>query len=255
MHVSSDSHLLLARCDVEANDLVVLTPASCATCFVAFSEAQFELKVSPENYGKRLAWWPELNWGTFCLCVFLAKTLVTSLPSGLSAHLNFLPTGVNDNFEAYAQKVQQNPLYRNCVGPIAASCRISNDQFDHALRRAATIIRCHAVPIWSEDSGGHPWFAETSWAKGGKGDVVALVPMVDLAAHASDPNCVIGHPDTAALSILATQCKLPCGPDAHYFALQATRPIKKGDRFTVNKNVPYGFDEKTFISWFGYPFK
>ncbi|EPY40304.1 hypothetical protein AGDE_03624 [Angomonas deanei] len=217
-------------------------------------ENNFPIKFSPKNFGEEMPFWHDLNRGSFAFVSFLAKVLLTGHPRGVQSYLDVLPFDQEMPMGIIADKAQGSPEYRECVKPLVELCKTDSVEFDLAFRHAYCLFRRHAIPFWSTTdnwSGGHPFFQTSPFAQS-RGDIMGMVPVLDLALHSPDPNASVGYPDAEMLQWLSQERNIGVKSDKGYFVMQALRDIQEGEVVSVNKNAYFNFDDDTFRAWFGY---
>ncbi|KEG13362.1 hypothetical protein DQ04_01051150 [Trypanosoma grayi] len=248
---------LMATSTIPAYDFVAVVPTSATLSVITVAEDQsFPLKVSPENHGDELAFWPDLTWGSFVLIGYLAKALRTGYPRGVRSYLDVLPFDQGMPIGRVADVAQKSHGYKELVAPLKNACKAQDADFNLAFRHAYCLFRRHAIPFWSNTevgSGGHPGFQRSPFAESGHGDIIGMVPVLDLALHSPEPNAAIGYPDTDMLQWLAQEKKAGIQMEKGYFVMQALREIHEGETISVDKNAYFNFDDAMFKAWFGYP--
>jgi hypothetical protein len=241
---------------IPANDFAVVVPCRATLSVLNVTDDPLSpVKAGPQNFGEELPWWPDLTWGSFAVIAHMARVMVTQQPKGVYSFLDLLPFDPGMPVGRVADAAQKSRMYQQAVRPMQLACRVPEEEFDVALRHAYCLFRRHAVPFWTSSGGGHPHFASCELAAkctSGKGEILGLIPVVNMAAHSSKPNAVIGSPDSDMLAYLAQTRDIS---DPNLFVLQAIADIRPGEEITVDKNSFYGFDEETFAAWFGFPFR
>lgn len=155
-----------------------------------------------------------------------------------------------------ADIAQATDEYRAWTAPLIHQCNVGNADFDLAFRHAYCLFRRHAIPFWTSNptlSAGHPYFQSSPYAQSGQGDIMGMVPVLDLALHSPQPNTTIGYPDRDMLQWLRQEKKISARENAGFFVMQALHDISPGDVISVDKNMYFKFDNDTFRAWFGYP--
>lgn len=255
VHVTSLG--LIATSTIPAYDFVAVVPTSATLSVLSLAEDQsFPLKVSPQNHSEPLAFWPDLTLGSFALVGYLARALHTGSPRGVSSYLRVLPLNQDMPVGSVVDAAQKSSGYRELIEPVQNACKAQQSDFDLAFRHAYCLFRQHAVPFWSYSEGigrGHPDFQLSPFVEGGCGDIVGLIPVLDLASHSPEPNAAIGYPDADMLHWLVQEKKTCVPNNRGYFVLQAQRDIHEGEMITTDKNAYFNFDDATFEAWFGYP--
>jgi hypothetical protein len=240
---------------IPVNDFAVVVPCKATISVLNVTEDPLSpVKAGPQNFGEELQWWPDLTWGSFAVIAHMARVILTQQPKGLYSYMDLLPFDPGMPIGKVADAAQKSRMYQQAVRPMQVACRAQEEQFNAALRHAYCLFRRHAVPFWTSAGGGHPFFSSCELATNctsGKGEIIGLIPLINMAAHSSKPNAVIGSPDSDMLAFLSQERGIT---EPNLFVLQATRDIHPGEEITVNKNSFYGFDEETFAAWFGFPF-
>ncbi|ORC92080.1 uncharacterized protein TM35_000042940 [Trypanosoma theileri] len=248
---------LVATKTIPAFDFVAVVPTSATLSVLTVVEDQsFPLKVSPMNHGEELSFWPDLTLGSFVFVAYLAKALRTGYPRGVRSYLDVLPFDQGMPIGRVADLAQQSTEYKEFVAPLKEACKAQDANFDLAFRHAYCLFRRHAVPFWSHTeagSGGHPDFQNSPFATDSLGDIIGMIPVLDLALHSPEPNASIGYPDADMLQWLAQEKKAGIRVEKGYFVMQALRDIQEGEVVSVNKNAYFNFDDATFKAWFGFP--
>ncbi|KAG8343961.1 SET domain [Trypanosoma vivax] len=257
VHVTT--HGLTATRKIHAYDFVAIVPTSATLSVLNVSEEpSFPLKVSPTNHGEVLHFWGDLSLGSFAFVGFLAKVLLSGQPQGLRGYLDVLPVDLTTPMSRVAEEGQRTDGYKKMVASLKHYCKVGDADFDAAFRYSYCLFRRHGIPFWSfsatgDCEGGHPDFRHSPFVKFGRGDIIGLVPILDLASHSVDPNAAIGYPDSEMLQWLVQEKKASIQSNKGYFVMQALRDIHEGERVTVNKNAYFNFDDEAFESWFGFP--
>ncbi|RNF08601.1 uncharacterized protein Tco025E_07130 [Trypanosoma conorhini] len=248
---------LVATSTIPAYDFVAVVPTSATLSLLNLAEdGSFPLKVSPQNHGEELAFWPDLTYGSFAFIGYLTKALRTGSPRGVRSYLDVLPFDPGMAIGSVADAAQTTKGYSKMIEPLKNVCKSQDVEFNVTFRHAYCLFRRHAIPFWSNTeagSGGHPDFQHSPYAEESYGDILGMVPVLDLALHSPEPNASIGYPDADMLQWLAQEKKAGIQVDKGYFVMQAQRDIHKGEVITVNKNAYFNFDDATFKAWFGYP--
>ena len=242
--------------NIPAHDFAVVVPCKATISVLNVTDDPLSpIKAGPQNFGEELPWWPDLTWGSFTVIAQVARVILTQQPKGLHSYIDVLPFDPGMPIGKVADNAQKSRMYQQAVRPMQLACRAQDDHFNMALRHAYCLFRRHAVPFWTSAGGGHPFFSTcelaTSSSSTGKGEIIGFIPVVDMAAHSSKPNAVIGAPDAEMVAFLAQERGIS---DSNVFVLQATRDILAGEEITVDKNSFYNFDEETFAAWFGFPY-
>ncbi|RNE99392.1 hypothetical protein TraAM80_08213 [Trypanosoma rangeli] len=248
---------LVATSTIPAYDFVAVVPTSTTLSLLNLAEdASFPLKVSPQNHGEELAFWPDLTYGSFAFIGYLTKVLRSGSPRGERSYLDVLPFDPGMAIGSVADAAQKTKDYSEMIEPLKRVCKSQDVEFNLAFRHAYCLFRRHAIPFWSNTEAGgagHPDFQHSPFAEIGHGDILGMVPLLDLALHSPEPNASIGYPDADMLQWLAQEKKAGIQVDKGYFVMQAQRDIHRGEVITVNKNAYFNFDDATFTAWFGYP--
>lgn len=237
-------------------DFVSVVPVEASQSILnVVTDASFPLKTSPENHGNEVPFWQDLSRGSFVFVGFLTKVLLTGHPRGVQSYLDVLPFDQAIPIGRVADLAQTTDGYKEWTDALVKQCNVERRDFDLAFRHAYCLFRRHAIPFWTSSqswSAGHPYFQNSPFAQLSTGDIMGMVPILDLAQHSPTPNATIGFPDEEMLLWLAQQ-KVGVKPDKGYFVMQALRDIMEGEVVTVNKNAFFNFDDDTFKAWFGYP--
>ncbi|CAJ1012314.1 putative SET domain containing protein [Leishmania naiffi] len=248
---------LLATERIPEFDFVAVVPIEATQSVLSIaSDPNIALKVSPERHGESVPFWEDLTRGSFAFVGFLTKVLLTGQPRGVQSYLDVLPFDQAMPIGKVADAAQATKGYKEWTAPLVAQCNVEASDFDVAFRHAYCLFRRHAIPFLSTSdvgSVGHPYFQQSPFAQRGQGELMGMVPVMDLALHSSNPNAMIGYPDEEMLQWLAQQKKAATQHEKGYFVMQALRDIEKGEMISVNKNAHFNFDEDTFKAWFGYP--
>ncbi|KAF5225562.1 hypothetical protein TcYC6_0070030 [Trypanosoma cruzi] len=248
---------LVATSTIPAYDFVAVVPTSATLSVLTLAgDESFPIKVSPQNHGDELEFWSDLTLGSFALIGYFTKALRTGSPRGVRSYLDVLPFDPGMPIGSVADAAQKSPGYAEMIKPLKNFCKAQDVEFDLTFRHAYCLFRRHAIPFWTNTeagSGGHPDFQHSPFATLGHGDILGMVPVLDLALHSPEPNASIGYPDADMLQWLAQEKKAGIQVEKGYFAMQAQRDIHKGEVITVNKNAYFNFDDATFRAWFGYP--
>ena len=253
---------LIANTNIPQYDFAAVVPAKAVLSVLnVVEDPSFPMKVSPDNLGKELEWWPDLTWGSLCFVGLLARCWITGNVKGVQSYLDVLPFDPAMPIGKVAEAAQRTPEYRSATRALCELTRASEDNFDLAFRHAYCLFRRHGVPLWSATGGGHPYFGNSplcSGAAGQKaassGEVIGMVPIVDMAAHSALPNAALGFPDADMTRWLAEERGIVSSSSEQYIVLQALRDIKEGEVITMDRNQFYGFDRETFNAWFGFPY-
>ncbi|KAG5466969.1 hypothetical protein LSCM1_01147 [Leishmania martiniquensis] len=236
-------------------DFVAIVPVTATQSVLSIaSDPDFPLRVSPEEHGESVPFWDDVTRGSFAFVGFLTKVLLTGHPRGLKSYLNVLPLDEAMPISKLADAAQATKGYKEWTAPLVAQCKVEESDFDVAFRRAYCLFRRHAIPFWSTNdasSAGHPYFEQSLFAQRGRGELMGMVPVMDLALHSPKPNSMIGFPDEEMLRWLSQQ-KRVMPQEKGCFVLQALRDIEEGEVITVDKNVHFNFDDDAFKAWFGY---
>jgi len=237
-------------------DFVLVVPLSATFSFLNFQgDDSFLLRVTSEDFGQQLSWWPDLDWGTFSLVVWLTRAWLTNDPVA-SAYLGSLPRDDRSFpvLRSIARQAMTSPEYRSSTERIAAQLRMPAEVFDSNIEWMYTMVRSRSVPLWSRGGTGHPAFAETVYAREAKegGDVACLVPFLDLVNHSQEPNSVIGIPEPSMVEYLRKERDVQA---SDLYVIQALRDISPGEEIVVDYNVNYGFDSDMFAAWFDTPLR
>ena len=250
LHVTMDG--LYAQSKISQYDFVALMPAkSSISLHTVQAESGYPLTVSSSNFGDEVEWWSDMNWGMFTLAAYLAKEKLIG-DSGVSAYLQIqCPTDSTTTVAQHCASVQRKDIYRTAVKPVLKGFpNIEAGAFDRAFLQSYCLLKTQGVPFWSQHGTGHPFFREC-FPGTANGDVVTLLPVLDLASHSSTPNATFGVPDDDMVQWLAGEHGVE---SSQLFVLQALRDIEPSELITVDKNANYGFDPDTFRAWFGFPF-
>lgn len=238
-------------------DFVAVVPVEATQSLLNIADdPTFALKVSPESHGDPVPFWEDLNRGSFAFVGFLTKVLLTGHPRGVQSYLDVLPFDQAMPIGKVADAAQATKGYKEWTAPLVAQCKAEEGDFDVTFRHAYCLFRRHAIPFWSSSdlgSAGHPYFQHSPFAQRGTGDLMGMVPVMDLALHSPKPNATIGYPDAEMLQWLSQQKKAAVQKEKGYFVMQALRDIEEGEVISVNKNAYFNFDDDTFKAWFGYP--
>lgn len=247
---------LVATDHIPEYDFVAVVPVEASQCVINVCQsARFPLQVSPDNHWEEVPFWPDLNRGSFAFVSFLATVAVTGHPRGVQSYLDVLPFDQAMPVGKLADVAQKTDGYRECTAPVVKACKVERPVFDLAFRHAYCLFRRHAIPFWScSESGsvGHPYFQNSPFTKMSSGELMGMVPVLDLAVHSPTPNAAIGFPDDEMLRWLAQEKKSGVQPEKSYFVMQAVRDIREGEVVSVNKNAYFNFDDDTFKAWFGF---
>lgn len=248
---------LVATDQIPEFDFVAIVPAEVTQSVLNIADdPHFPIKVAPSNHGEIIPFWEDLNRGSFAFVAFLAKVLLTSHPRGVRSYLDVLPFDQEMPIGKMADLAQTTKGYKEWTSPLVKQLKAEDSDFDVAFRHAYCLFRRHAIPFWTvtdAGSSGHPFFQHSPFAQQGKGDVMGMVPILDLALHSPTPNAAIGYPDEDMLQWLSQQRKVAVEQGKGYFVMQALRNIDAGEVISVNKNAYFNFDDDTFKAWFGYP--
>ncbi|CBH14600.1 uncharacterized protein TEOVI_000057600 [Trypanosoma equiperdum] len=241
---------------IQAYDFVAVVPTSATLSLLTVSnDLSFPLKVSPASHGNKLEFWDDLTLGSFSFVAYLAKALQTGQPRGIRSYLDVLPVDHNMPIGRVADAGQMTRGYREMAAPLRGASGSQATDFDGAFRHAYCLFRRHGIPFWShtEVGGtGHPEFQNSPFVESGGGDIIGMVPVIDLASHSPNPNAAIGYPDDDMLQWLAQETRCSVAKDKNYFVMQALRDIQSGEMITVNKNAYFNFDDDAFYAWFGF---
>ncbi|GET92904.1 hypothetical protein, conserved [Leishmania tarentolae] len=238
-------------------DFVAVIPVEATQSLLNVADdPNFAFKVPAERHGEPVPFWEDLTRGSFAFLGFLTKVLLTGHPRGVKSYLDVLPFDPVMPIGNVADAAQATKGYKEWTAPIVAQCKVEESDFDAAFRRAYCLFRRHAIPFWSSrDAGGsgHPYFQHSSFAQRGRGELMGMVPVMDLALHSPHPNATIGYPDEEMLQWLSLHKKEAVRQEKGYFVMQALRDIERGEVISVNKNAYFNFDDEAFKEWFGYP--
>ncbi|KAK7197967.1 hypothetical protein NESM_000751700 [Novymonas esmeraldas] len=238
-------------------DFVAVVPVEATQSVLNVADdPSFALKVAPELHGEPVPFWEDLSHGSFAFVGFLAKVLLTGHPRGVKSYLDVLPFDQAMPIGKVADAAQTTKGYKEWTAQLVAQCKVEESDFDVTFRHAYCLFRRHAIPFWAaSDVGcaGHPHFQQSAFAQRGRGELMGMVPVMDLALHSPKPNATIGYPDEEMLQWLAQQKKAAVQQATGYFVMQALRDIEVGEVISVNKNAYFNFDDDTFKAWFGYP--
>ncbi|CBZ30933.1 conserved hypothetical protein [Leishmania mexicana MHOM/GT/2001/U1103] len=238
-------------------DFVAVVPVEATQSLLSITDdPSFALKVSPERHGEPVPFWEDLTRGSFTFLGLLTKVLLTGHPRGVQSYLDVLPFDPAMPIGKVADAAQATKGYKEWTAPLVAQCKVEVSDFDVAFRHAYCLFRRHAIPLWStSDVGGsgHPYFQLSPYARRGKGELMGMVPVMDLALHSPQPNAMIGYPDEEMLQWLSLHKKAAVQQEKGYFVMQAFRDIEEGEVISVNKNAYFNFDDNAFEAWFGYP--
>eukprot|EP00760_Papus_ankaliazontas_P030018 PhM_4_TR4575/c0_g1_i1/m.16329 len=253
-------------------DFALAVPLEATFSFLNFEkDTDFPLRVSPADFGETLPWWPDLDWGTFSLMMWMTAGYIKNDPR-VAHYMAALPRPQqNEQFSSsfvvlnsIASQAMRSREYLEVSSPVAAQCRVPPEMFDFNLAWMYTMIRSRSVPLWSRHGGGHSYFSTTVYAEesssspnsrgggGGGGDVSCLVPMLDFVNHSHEPNATVGFPDEEMVSFLMKERGMT---SPHMFVLQTQRDLAPGDELLVDYNINYGFDPEMFSVWFDTPLK
>eukprot|EP00744_Colponema_vietnamica_P022718 GILI01032695.1.p1 GENE.GILI01032695.1~~GILI01032695.1.p1 ORF type:complete len:305 (+),score=37.02 GILI01032695.1:43-915(+) len=245
---------LIATDTIPQFDFVAVVPVSATlSALNVVQDTSFPLRVSPQNFGQDLAWWPDLTWGSFAFVGLLTQSWVTGNVKGMQSYLDILPFETMMPIGKMADTAQKTKEYRDAVRPLVELCRSTDENFDLAFKHTYCLFRRHGIPLWSSISGGHPSLAKNDLLSQKKGDLIGLVPTIDFALHSSTPNSSVGFPDEEMLQWLAQDKGIK--KDNEYIVLQALKEIRQGEPITMDRNQFFGFDKETFNAWFGYPYE
>ncbi|KAG5491289.1 hypothetical protein JIQ42_01187 [Leishmania sp. Namibia] len=238
-------------------DFVAIVPVEATQSVLSIAnDPGFALRVSPEHHGEPVPFWDDLTRGSFAFVGFLTKVLLTGHPRGVLSYLDVLPFDPAMPISNVADAAQATKGYKEWTAPLVVQCKVAESDFDVAFCHAYGLFRRHAIPFWSTNdtgSAGHPYFKQSPYAQRGQGELMGMVPVIDLALHSPKPNSMIGFPDEEMLQWLSHQRKTVALQEKGYFVMQALRNIEEGEVITVNKNAHFNFDDDTFKAWFGYP--
>nr|CCC93066.1 unnamed protein product [Trypanosoma congolense IL3000] len=247
---------LVATEPIQAYDFVAVVPTTATLSLLTVSDdLSFPLRVSPVNSGERLSFWSDLTFGSFVFVAYLARVLQTGRPRGIRSYLDVLPVDSEMPIGRVADAAQSTKDYKELVAPLRAVSRSGDVDFDVTFRHAYCLFRRHGVPFWTGSAvggTGHPEFQYSPFVTAGKGDIIGMVPIVDLALHSPEPNATIGYPDRDMLQWLAQEKKASVKEDRGYFVMQALRDIRCGEMVTVDKNIFFNFSDDQFYAWFGF---
>eukprot|EP00796_Vickermania_ingenoplastis_P005394 gene5394-3883_t len=249
-------HGLTAAEYIPEYDFVCLTPAEATHSVVtAMEDTTFPSLCTASNFGEVVPFWSDVHQGTFAFVCYMAAALLTGRPVGLERHLRLLSGGAKQDSPG-CLTAAATPAFREWTSPVVQHVRSDTDTFREAFTHAFGLFRRHAVPLWSSasDRSALPYFADSSLAAG-RGEILGLVPFVDLAAHSSTPNASAGFPDKEMLLWLQQERHLRHVPSGGCIVLQAVRDIRPGEPITVDKNASFNFDSEGFEAWFGHPWK
>lgn len=245
---------LVATANIPQYDFVSVVPVTAALSPLnVVQDSSFPLKISPQNFGNDLPWWPDMTWGSFAFVAMLTQCWITGNVKGIQSYLDVLPFESSMPIGKMADVAQKSPEYRAAVEPLVNASRSTDENFDHALRHIYCLFRRHGIPLWSASTGGHPYFGKNELLAPKQGDLIGLVPTIDFALHSAKPNSAVGFPDSDMRYWLAQEKGMQM--DSEYIVLQATRDIRQGEVITMDRNQFFGFDEETFNAWFGYPYR
>eukprot|EP00759_Apiculatamorpha_spiralis_P041977 PhF_6_TR40363/c0_g1_i1/m.60068 len=244
-------------------DFALAVPVKSTFSFLNFeTEENFPLRVLPSDYHLPLPWWPDLDWGTFSLMIWLTKNYILHDQS-TAPYLMTLPRDEHafPVLRSIAKQAIRSTEYRDSVKPVAAMCRVPEEVFDENVLWMYCMIRSRSIPLWSKQGQGHPYFEQTKYATVSQdhqdvgevvhGDVACMVPLLDMVNHSHQPNATIGIPDQQMMEYLSTEGEVE---SPHVFVLQAMREIKAGEELVVDWNTNYGFDKDVFNAWFDTPY-
>lgn len=247
---------LVATARVPEFDFVAVVPVDVSQSVLnVVDDLTFPLKVSPANHWEETPFWEDLNRGSFAFIAYLTKVLITGHPRGVQSYLDVLPFDQAMPIGKLADIAQTTDGYRDLTAPVVKACKVDRADFDLAFRHAYCLFRRHGIPFWSSSESwgaGHPYFRESPFAKMGTGELMGMVPVLDLALHSPTPNATIGFPDDEMMHWMAQEKQSGVQLDKGYFVMQALRDIQEGEIITVNKNAYFNFDDDTFKAWFGY---
>ncbi|KAG5492803.1 hypothetical protein JKF63_01383 [Porcisia hertigi] len=248
---------LIATERISEFDFVAVVPVEATQSVLSIADdPSFALKVSPEEHGEPVPFWEDLSRGSFAFVGFLTKVLLTGHLRGVRSYLDVLPFDQELPIGKVADEAQTTKGYREWTAPLVAQCKVEECDFDLAFRHAYCLFRRHAIPFWSSSdvgSAGHPYFQQSLFAQRGRGELMGMVPVMDLALHSPKPNATIGYPDEEMLQWLLQRKNAAVPQTKSYFVMQALRDIEEGEVISVNKNAYFNFDADTFKAWFGYP--
>ena len=262
-------------------DVALAVPLSSSFSLLNFEQdGEFPLRVEPEDFDHTLAWWPDLEWGTFALIVWLTKAYIQRDSRCLS-YLNVLPIpatsggvltqkSVREDFpvlRSIARQAQSTAEYKDVIAPVAAQCRLPPEVFNDYLVWMYTMIRSRALPIWSRSGDGHPSFANTNYGRKrsvelcgtssdsntseSRGDAFAMFPLLDMMNHSENAcNMSIGF---AGKEFTTHFTESDQEQSSDFVIAQATKEIAPGEELLVNYNENFGFDGDLFAAWFDIP--
>ncbi|CCW68894.1 unnamed protein product [Phytomonas sp. Hart1] len=247
---------LLATERIPENDFVAIVPVgSTLSIFDVVEDIVFPLKVSPFNYSNAIHFFQDLTRGDFVFISFLTKILVTGSPRGMKMYLDILPCNQKTSIDAAVNAAQTTEGYQESIRALLTQCKASRSDFDAAFKHAYCLYRRHAIPFWVSHGTwgtGHPYFQNSDFTQAGTGNIMGMVPVLDLALHSPTPNASIGYPDQEMLLLISQHKKMRANPKDNYFIMQALRDIEKGEMITTDKNVHFNFDDDTFKKRFGF---
>ena len=274
---------LFATQSVQKNDIVLSVPLRSTFSFLNFElERTFPLKVTPQDYGLGLSWWPDLDWGTFTLIAWLTSKSLVENPN-TQPYIAALPR-FSDNSESASEKpLEQFAVLRSIarqsmrsreyveITEQLVSQSVSNRRhFDSEFEWLYTMVRSRSIPVWTQQ-GGHEAFRSTLYGKESahSGDVCCLVPMLDMVNHSlNNPNVSIGFPGEEVTDYIMENAPsrrknvevsesfcLPNVSEKAFILLTAKSDIQAGDEILMDYNQFYGFDSDIFSAWFNTPLK
>ncbi|CCW61420.1 unnamed protein product [Phytomonas sp. EM1] len=248
---------LLATERIPEYDFVAIVPVGATlSIFNVIEDITFPFKVSSLNHGDKMPFFQDLTRGDFALIAFLAKALLTGNPRGIKMYLDILPCDHKVFIESVLSAAQATEGYQISTHTLLTQCGACRNDFDAAFRHAYCLYRRHAIPFWASHGTwgtGHPYFQNLPFVQAGVGNIMGMVPVLDLSLHSPTPNASIGYPDEEMLLWISQQKKMNTNPRENYFVMQALRDIEKGEMVTTDKNMYFNFDDDTFKDWFGFP--
>jgi hypothetical protein len=258
----TDDARLVASTYVPHFDFACVVPASLTFSILDLAKASQlpnALKVGPRNYASPVAWLPGANWGTVALTIHATATaLQRDTDLGRAAQLSLLAEYCAEDDAALteqARKATRSPQFRDITRGVVATLGTEPSVFNEAFALMYCATRRVATPLWSEKTrSGAKLFERSAFNSDDAmaGDVLGLVPLIDLARHSSNPTCVVGLPERDMRQWLVQE--RGCKPNTEYYVLQTTRALNAGDELTVDRNASFGFKDEEFEAWFGRPY-
>ena len=274
---------LFATQSLQANDIVLSVPLRSTFSFLNFElEQAFPLKVSPRDYSTGLAWWPDLDWGTFALIAWLVCKSMLENPN-TQPYIGALPrfneasgahqAGDAEQFavlRSIARQSMRSAEYTEVTKPLVSQTASKRRHFDAEFEWMYTMVRSRSIPIWTQQ-GGHAAIRATPYgqnteAEGGSGDICCIVPMVDMINHSRKPNVTIGFPGEEVSEFIEANSPskridvevsesfcLPSVSPKAYIVVRTKDEIQAGEELLMDYNQFYGFDPDIFAAWFDIP--